>query len=250
MTPSPIVKALSLIQKHRVRYLLIGGQACILYGAIEFSNDLDLAVLAEEKNLDRLLEALGELRAELCDAPFLSIANLERGLACRFRCRREQIDGIRIDIMSRPPGCDSFPDLWERRKRIKLPMNGYVNVLSLPDVVRANKTQRDKDWPRLRSIVEVDFHQRPARPSPKQIAFWLFEGRSVEFLVEVATRYKTAAGRLAKQRPLLRLALDADVEATEIALRAEEDEYRAADREYWKPLKEELFEMRQQRRRK
>ena len=35
----------------------MGGQACILYGAAEFSRDIDLAVLADEKNLSRLQAA-------------------------------------------------------------------------------------------------------------------------------------------------------------------------------------------------
>jgi hypothetical protein len=36
----------------------MGGQACILYGAAEFSRDTDFAVLSSAQNLDRLREAL------------------------------------------------------------------------------------------------------------------------------------------------------------------------------------------------
>ncbi len=50
MTPSPIGKVLSTFRNHRVRALLMGGQACILYGATEFSRDVDVAVAADEKN--------------------------------------------------------------------------------------------------------------------------------------------------------------------------------------------------------
>ena len=32
----------------------MGGQACVFYGAAEFSRDTDLAILAEADNLDRL----------------------------------------------------------------------------------------------------------------------------------------------------------------------------------------------------
>ena len=32
----------------------MGGQACVFYGAVEFSRDTDLAILAEADNLDRL----------------------------------------------------------------------------------------------------------------------------------------------------------------------------------------------------
>jgi len=39
----------------------MGGQACILYGAAEFSHDVDVAVLASEKNIQQLRAALLEL---------------------------------------------------------------------------------------------------------------------------------------------------------------------------------------------
>ena len=35
------------MRAHRVRALLMGGQACVFYGAAEFSRDMDLAILAE-----------------------------------------------------------------------------------------------------------------------------------------------------------------------------------------------------------
>jgi hypothetical protein len=54
LIPSPIRKALSTIRRHRVDHLLMGGQACVLYGAAEFSRDLDLALLPDPANLDRL----------------------------------------------------------------------------------------------------------------------------------------------------------------------------------------------------
>ena len=45
------------MQTHRVRALLMGGQACVFYGAMEFSRDVDLA------NLERFQNALADLRA-------------------------------------------------------------------------------------------------------------------------------------------------------------------------------------------
>ncbi len=52
MTRNPIPKVLSIFFRHRVKALLIGGQACILYGAAEFSRDIDLAVMISAENLD------------------------------------------------------------------------------------------------------------------------------------------------------------------------------------------------------
>jgi hypothetical protein len=42
----------------------MGGQACILYGAAEFSRDTDFAVLASPANLARLRRALDDLQAK------------------------------------------------------------------------------------------------------------------------------------------------------------------------------------------
>ena len=48
MIPSPIRTVLSSMRRHGVRSLLMGGQACVFYGAAEFSRDTDLALLASE----------------------------------------------------------------------------------------------------------------------------------------------------------------------------------------------------------
>ena len=55
---NPILKVLSSIRTHRVQALLMGGQACVFYGAAEFSRDTDLAILASSENLARLQKAL------------------------------------------------------------------------------------------------------------------------------------------------------------------------------------------------
>lgn len=249
MTPSPIIKVLSTIQNRRVRFLLMGGQACILYGAAEFSRDLDLVVLADENNLDRLRQALEDLEAEPVYVLPLGQGVLQRGHACHFRAGIPEALGVRIDVMSVLRGCKPFPVLWARRRRMKLPQNGLVNVLALTDLVQAKKTQQDKDWPMLGRLVEVDYHQRPRRPTQSQIAFWLREGRSPALLIELCHRFPRIAQRLIPERPLLRWAIHNDTPQTEQALRDEENQLRAEDRAWWQPLKEELFQWRQRRRR-
>jgi hypothetical protein len=47
----------------------MGGQACVLYGAAEFSRDTDLLILADAGNLKRLRQALAELGAEVIAVP-------------------------------------------------------------------------------------------------------------------------------------------------------------------------------------
>ncbi len=52
MIPNPIRKVLFSIRKHHA--ILMGGQACVLYGAAEFSRDIDVAILADPGNLKGL----------------------------------------------------------------------------------------------------------------------------------------------------------------------------------------------------
>ena len=50
-------QSLFSIRTHRVRPLLMGGQACVFYGAAEFSRETDLAIFASSENLARLTRA-------------------------------------------------------------------------------------------------------------------------------------------------------------------------------------------------
>ena len=73
------------MRAHGVEALLMGGQACVLYGAAEFSRDADFAVLASPENLGRLSDAMAELQAEVIAVPPFELHYLERGHAIRFR---------------------------------------------------------------------------------------------------------------------------------------------------------------------
>lgn len=46
------------------------------------------------------------------------------------------------------------------------------DLLSLPDPVQAKKTQRDKDWPMIRRLLESNYFANLAAPSPEQVTFW------------------------------------------------------------------------------
>jgi hypothetical protein len=224
----------------------MGGQACILYGAAEFSRDIDIAILASDQNLDRLREALAELGAETVFVPELGKDVLLKGHACHFRIHVPEAEGVRLDVMSAMHGCDSFEQLWKRRRTLSLPAVGRIQVLALSDLVKAKKTQRDKDWPMVRRLIEVDFHNRPRRPSRQQIQFWLREARTPGLLVELCRRYPGMARRISGVRPPVSWAMESDLKRTEATLRVEEDFLRADDRAYWQPLREELLHWRRE----
>jgi hypothetical protein len=226
----------------------MGGQACVLYGAAEFSRDVDLAILADPRNLERLRKALADLRAEVIAMPPLDPNHLRRGHAVHFRCLHPEALGIRIDVMSKMRGVEAFSRLWTRRTTLVLPDRLSCNLMSLPDLVKAKKTQRDKDWPMIRRLLEAHYFEHRASPGSARVVFWLKELRTPELLVEVAQQYPRACGRMMATRPLLTHALGGSLWEIARGLLEEEMAERARDRQYWSPLRKELEFLRRFRR--
>ena len=244
MIPNPIRKVLSSMRAHRVRALLMGGQACVFYGAAEFSRDTDFAILAHAANLARLRKALAELRAEPIAVPPFELKYLRRGHAIHFRCQHPEALRMRVDVMSKMRGVEPFARLWQRRTTIELPDGTKCDLLSLPDLTQAKKTQRDKDWPMLRRLVEAHYFLHRARAGTASLKFWLLELRTPQLLMEVAQTHPSLARRLAAKRPLLRHAASGQSAQLESALSGEEKKIRAEDKAYWSPLLRELERLR------
>jgi hypothetical protein len=222
----------------------MGGQACVFYGAAEFSRDTDLVILADASNLARLRNALAELQAKCIAVPPFELKYLRRGHAIHFRCQHPAAFRIRVDVMSRMRGVDSFQKLWRRRTTIELPTGAKCDLISLPDLVRAKKTQRDKDWPMIRRLVEAHYFQFRDQATAARVRFWLKELRTPQLLIEVAQANTVICHQSVQKRPLLihafkknRLALERDLQKEEVA-------ERIRDQHYWSPLRKELERLR------
>lgn len=224
----------------------MGGQACVFYGAAEFSRDLHLMVLADAGNLAHLEAALDTLEASVIAVPGFDPALLRRGHAIHFRCRRPDVEGLRIDLMAALRGVDGFELLWSRRTTLVI-AGESVDLMGIEDLVRAKKTQRDKDWPMIRRLVEQSYFEHSPNATPELLGFWLRELRTAGLLAEVAAAHSDAARALAASRPAVAATLSGDPAAIQDSLDAEERDERRKDREYWEPLKAELEELRKRR---
>lgn len=240
MSQNPILKVLSTFKKYEVKCLLIGGQACIIYGAAEFSRDSDFVILCNEDNLERLKKALKALDAELIYVPPLELDYLERGHACHFRCNGKDVQNLRIDVMSKLRGCEPFNELWKRKKSIMLEGGGSIDVIGLMDLVKSKKTQRDKDWLMLKRLVENNISLNKKNPSPKRIKWWLLESRNIESLIGLAKTYPEIAKNSVADRPLLSSAISSNTQKLNSQLQEEELMERQKDIAYWAPLRKEL----------
>ncbi len=240
MIPSPILKVLSTLANHQVRCLLMGGQACVLYGAAEFSRDTDLNVFANPENLEYLTAALADLMATPIAVPPWDWSFLSRGHSLHFRCAHPDANNTRVDVMSVLRGVAPFEELWARRTTVQLEDSLEFDVMSLTDLVQAKKTRRDKDWPMIRRLIESHYAAHRGNPTPEQIEFWLKEARTSKLLAEIALAYPRIAKRLTPSRPLLSLLGTRDADAIAAALDAEEKRELGADRDYGTPLLKEL----------
>jgi len=247
---TPIRQVLLTMQKHQVQALLMGGQACVFYGAAQFSKDVDFLILAEAANFTGLHAALEELQAVSIAVPRFDPEVLQRGHAVHFRCQATGVEGLRIDVMTRLRDLPSFEVLWGRRTTLTMDDGSEVHLLSVPDLVDAKKTQRDKDWPIIGALLEGHYQAAGHAPTPERIVFWLTESRTPERIVELASRFPEEAGLLQAKRPLLALARDGDLPALRAALDAEVRSVQDKDRFYWEPLKREMEEFRRAERAK
>ena len=94
-------------QKHKVRYVVIGGIAAVLHGVPRATFDLDILIEATPENAQKLLDAL--LEANLGTA---SLVTAEELLAHEITIFQ---DRVRIDVQTLTPGLE-FEDAWQHRE--------------------------------------------------------------------------------------------------------------------------------------
>lgn len=222
----------------------MGGQACVFYGAAQFSKDIDFLILAEEENFEGLHAALSDLNADRIAIPRFDPRVLDRGHAVHYRCKATGVEGLRVDVMTKLRDLPDFSVLWNRRTTITESNGDEIHLLSVPDLVNAKKTQRLKDWPMISALVEGHYEQHANEPNRQRIEFWLRESRVADRLLDLATRFPSEAAAMVAARPLLSLAITPDLPRLREALDAEVRTEQEKDRIYWEPLKREMEEFR------
>lgn len=226
----------------------MGGQACVYYGALQISKDVDFLVDSDNENLARLSDALRELKAERIAVPSFSKEYLEKGHSIHFRCKIPEAKDLRVDVMSKLRAMPDFETLYDRREEVQLSTGEKVAIMGRLDLIQAKKTQRDKDWPVISRLAELHYLQHRQQPTADRLQFWFSELRSEEPLLELAKEFPSEANAFSAKRKLIDLAIRNDRLALSRALAEEVILIKELDREFWKPLKAELEQMRHQER--
>ena len=117
------------LNKHKVKYLIIGGVAAIVYGVPRSTLDLDIVIKSNAQNAERLLSALKN--AGFGTASLTSQQKIIDNELTVFE------DYIRLDVFTKIKGMD-FDRAWARRtvKKIKsIP----IKFASLEDIISSKK---------------------------------------------------------------------------------------------------------------
>ena len=95
------------LEKHKVKYVVIGGVAAILHGVPRMTGDIDLLIEAKLDNAQRMLDVLKELGYETSD--LVTPAELIKVKLLMFE------NGIKVDVMMHIPGVD-FATAWVNKE--------------------------------------------------------------------------------------------------------------------------------------
>ena len=149
------------LDRHAVRYVLIGGMAAILHGASHVTTDVDVVPQEARENLERLSAVLNEIHARIrvADEPDGVPFDHSGESLARVRAWTLQTDLGDLDITFEPSGTQGFEDL--RRGAIVMHLrSGDVIVASLADVVRSKEAaDRPRDraaLPGLRALLTAE----------------------------------------------------------------------------------------------
>lgn len=131
---------LAALERHGVKYVLLGGLAATLHGSPILTDDVDIAPERQAQNLERLAAMLTELRAMTRGGgdprawtPDLSATGLARGSVHRLQTRVGP-----LDLLFEPTGTSGYEDLRQQAEPVRL---GETTVLvaSLSDVIRSKE---------------------------------------------------------------------------------------------------------------
>jgi len=148
---------LTVLDRHGVRYVLIGGLAAVLHGAPHVTTDVDVVPEEARDNLERLSVALKELRARIRvsgEPDGVPFDHWAESLA-RVHIWNLQTEIGDLDLTFVPNGTQGYDDL--ARDVVAMQVRGIsVPVASLADVIRSKEAAgRPRDRAALPALREL-----------------------------------------------------------------------------------------------
>lgn len=135
--PSDYRDVLKILNKHKVRYLIVGAYAVIYYAEPRYTKDIDIWVEPTVKNSKRVYESLKEFGAPLKGIKIEDFTN--QNLVYQMG-----VSPVRVDIIMGIPDIN-FTFAW-KNKTSAVFEDIKVNIISLDDLLKSKrKTKRPID---------------------------------------------------------------------------------------------------------
>ncbi|HZF01130.1 MAG TPA: hypothetical protein VE344_04470 [Methylomirabilota bacterium] len=173
------------LDRNGVEYLLISGQATVLYGAATFSEDIDIWINPTEKNRDRFVLALRDCGARYYKlTPPLTVENLQHGHGFHFVLPGDSGE-IFLDVMGNPPRTGSFADSLATARWMETEW-GKLHIVGIKSLVELKKTQRLEDYPIISKLALAWFDQPECKKTADDFLWAL---QNIFTLAELAWDY-------------------------------------------------------------
>ena len=161
-----VQELLRLFQRHRVRYLIVGGEAVILHGYPRLTGDIDIFYDATPANAARLYLALEEFWGGAVPALDDARDLLEPGIIVQFGRPPN-----RIDLLGRL-GSVSFERAWRRRVsemlRTASRRRFQIFFIHVKDLIQSKRDAgRHKDLDDVEHLTALLTRARPRKRSPR-----------------------------------------------------------------------------------
>jgi hypothetical protein len=244
------------LDQHHVDWLLVSGQATILYGAATFSEDIDLWVEPSADNLERLTAALRASAARYYKlTPALTAEAAARHHGFHFTIPEpEEGTAVYLDVMGRPPRVGSFGRARQQARTFETQW-GTLCTVGIPDLVELKKTQRPRDYPIVGRLVLTFMRERRATFSEQELRWAADNVFGLTEFRQLVDEFPNVA-RVLGSAPVLREAAES-LSRGGLLAEAVEDEIedvfdarmarlRKADRHFWRCVVEELRQLRAQ----
>jgi len=139
--PDDFKEFIQCLNKHRVRYLLVGGWAVGIYGNPRATKDIDFLIATDDANIEQLQRALYEFGAPIVENKVFQ----EPGNVYRMGS-----SPIQIDIINQASGID-FESSYARREILSSD-EVDISMISRADLIRNKKASG-----RHRDLADVEF---------------------------------------------------------------------------------------------
>jgi hypothetical protein len=119
-----------ILNKHKVRYLVVGAYAVIFYTEPRYTKDIDIWVEPTLKNAEKLYKAIGEFGAPLKGISTKDFAN-------KKTIYQIGVAPVRIDIIMSVSG-SVFTEAWKHRRKTKY-SDVPINIIGVKELILAKE---------------------------------------------------------------------------------------------------------------